>query len=227
MRFLIILLALSPFAVMAQVSYLISSGISITNVNPTERYDELVSSRAQRIMGSDWQISAMWAVKPTSLFEFRLLYNQHVGNVYYNYQSAVNSRYIIDGEVYGKYAGLMMGVQFNTGEKLKLYYGGGVYMTARMSGKFSGVEKTELNGQVETINITNDHLDFYRNTSLGIYPSAGLGYLFSQKIELILRADFIYFIQPKNVIFAETGTVNELNFSLALKYNIIKNETSL
>ncbi len=223
-RFLVFLL-LSPAFSQAQIWAGFSGGLSFTTVNPHEKYTIEQSSRVTSAHGKDFGITFSGDLTNQIRFLGRLTYNKTEADVFHRYIEVQGLENYTIGNVNSQYLGLYLAPQWHKGNKVEFVYGLGFYSGFKMSGTLTGQKYTVKDGKESSkLIMENDAEDSYRNLATGLFTTVGFNFKISPKLQANLNADVILFLNAKNLIFEDTGSVNEINLRFGVSYLFEKRE---
>lgn len=221
---LLILILCSPIMVQAQIWAGINAGPSITTVNPQEINTFEQSSEIDSATGRDFAVSFSADLTEKIRAVGRLSYNQSSAYVFHRYIEAQDLENQTDGSMSSQYLGLYLAPVWHKGSGLEFQYGLGFYTGFLMNSSFTGVYRVKKKDDIQTFIAKDAPADSYRNMATGLFTTLGLNLNISPKIQANLNADIVLFLNGKNIIFEDTGSVNEINIRLGVSYLFEKRE---
>ncbi|MGB0429428.1 MAG: outer membrane beta-barrel protein [Bacteroidia bacterium] len=225
MKKILLVLCILPIGAMAQIWAGFSGGASFTTVNPQENFGYEQGSRVNSAYGFDAGLTFSADFTDKIKLMGRLTYNQTQALVYHRYIEVQGLENHIMGKLESDYLGLYLAPMWHKGQGLQFVYGLGFYTGFKMSGTITGDYWTEENGkESERYELTNARADTYRDLATGLFTTLGFNFNVTPKIQLNLNADVVLFLNAKNIIFQDTGSVNEINLRFGVSYLFEKRE---
>jgi len=211
----------------AQIYAEISSGYSFTTVSPNFRNTFELDSRVDSSFGRDHQISFSGPISSKMRYLFRMGYNQHRIHVFHSKRESQSFTEQLDGRMQSRYLNLMAAPIWHKGERLEFTYGLGFYAGFLFYSRFDGTLKIIDGTETTVYELRNSTPMSYRDMATGLFTTLGLHYSLSPKIKVGLATDLILFLSAKNLIFQDTGSVNEINMRLGVSYKFEKRPDDL
>ena len=221
---LIFFMLLLPVGAFSQIWAGFSGGYSFTTVNPPEKFGFEQSSSVDSTRGRDFAMSFTSDITEKIRLTGRMTYNHGSMYVFHRYIEAQGLENQIDGRLEHQYLGIYLAPMWHKGENLEFVYGLGFYTGFKMSGTFSGVYRTLTDRETDIVKVNKAPADNFNGMATGLYTSVGFNLKIRPKLQANLNADVILFLNAKNIIFQDTGSVNEINFRLGLSYLFEKRE---
>lgn len=196
----------------------ISGGLSINTVSPNETGGLDYQYRVYNSVGRDYALSVFGDLSEKMRYNVRMTYNQNSTEIYHWLRTAEKTTQTMDGKMESTTLGFMLVPEGHFGTGFELFYGGGLYYGIALNNGFTGTVTLVENQDREVIQATDFEDQSFRSTSSALALSAGLRIPIVKRIKFSATADFLYFFRAKNLIFQDTGNVNELNFRAGLVY---------
>lgn len=219
-----LLFVMVPLLAHGQMTLELSSGPSLTTVNPPQKFTFDQTSTIDSSKGWDYVVSLWGDITPKTRYLVRIGYNRHQISVFHSYKLSQNLENQIDGRMSCEYLSLMVGPVLHKGDKVEITYGLGFYSGFKISSSFTGIERVVEDGRAQAFFVQDGFTESYRNTATGLFTTVGLNAAISPQLRTGISADLILFLNAKNIILQDTGSTNEINMRFGISWFFEKRE---
>lgn len=198
----------------------ISGGLSLQTVSPQMDGGVDYQYRVYNALGRDLALSLYGNVTEKLRFHGRLHYTTNSVQAYHFLRTGADRTQTQEGIFRHSSLGLALLPEWHKGERTEWYYGAGLYGGILVDQGFTGSQTYQNDDDTRVFYANDDPDESFRNFSAALVLTTGLRFPLHQRLKLTVDADVWYYLQAKNWIFEDTGTVNELNLRLGMVYTL-------